>query len=497
MITLEELKMWLWQATDILRGAVALSDYKDYVSGLLFLKYLSDVFEEEAQRIEEELGNHDLAWNEPDEHKFFVPARARWSNIATAHSNIGYSLNVAMAALEEANVKLRGLLLGIDFNDERKLGKPRQRDQLLGNLILHFSKFNLYQSNLADANLLGEAYEWFLASLSESIGRGGGYLYTSKSLVKLLVRLLEPDEGMRICDPVCGSGEFLVECSHYIQRKGGNSRNISLFGQEQNLNTWITAQMNMILNGVLDFDIRQGNIFEEPAFVQQEWLMLFDRIIANPPFNLDRWGHETAEHDRYNRFRFGLPPKNRGDYAFIQHILATLNKQGRAVVVVPHGVLFRGGVEGRIRQGILRADSVETIIGLGSNLLHSTSIPIAVLILNQAKPDERRGKLLFIDASREYESDRNLNYLNNENITHIFETYQGFVTEEAFSKVVSLDEVKQQEYNLNISLYVKPKKSKLESDLKLEMLKVKEIEAKRLETEAEILKNLHSLGIDL
>lgn len=498
MITQREIEVTLWRAADILRDAIDSSDYENYIIGFLFLKRLSDVFEEEAEKIERETGNHDLAWNEPDEHSFFVPSVARWAYLRQLTQNIGQQLNTATAALEDANPKLKGILAGLDFNDQRKFGSPKQLDTILGQLILHFSDLNLRQSNLAQPDVLGRAYEHLIKQFADDTGKKGGKFYTPRTLVELMIQLLDPEEGMRICDPSCGSGGMLIECAYHVEhRKHGNPRNLSLFGQEMNLNTWAIAQMNMLLHNILDFNIRKGDMIREPAFVQMGELILFDLVIANPPFNLNNWGYEVAENDRFGRFCYGLPPQSRGDYAFIQHMVATLNEKGRLGVVVPHGVLFREGSEGKIRERLLKDDLIEAVIGLAPTFFYGTGIPGAFLILNRAKPKDRKGHVLFIDASQEYEPGNNQNHPRNEDIAHIVKAYRAFKDEPKYSVVVSLDEIRNNDYNLNISRYVVTTESEPKIDLAAEICKLRELKAKGVEVEQEMNEYLQTLGLEL
>jgi len=497
MVTQAELEAKLWGAADILRGAIDSSDYKNYIFGFLFLKRLSDVFEEEAEKIKAETGDHDLAWNEPDEHNFYVPVEARWSSLRSKSENMGEALNKAAATLEDQNPKLKGILAGVDFNDERKIGNTRQRDNILTQLITHFSGLNLRQSNLKDPDILGRAYEYLIEKFADDAGKKGGEFYTPRKVVELLVRLLNPAVGMRICDPTCGSGGMLIQCVEHIKHSGGNIRNISLFGQEKNLGTWAICQMNMILHNIFDFDIRKGDVIREPALIEGGELMLFDLVIANPPFSLDKWGHEVTTYDGFGRFSYGVPPKSKGDYAFIQHMIATLKPQGRAGVVVPHGVLFRGGSEGKIRQGLLEDDLVEAVIGLPNNLFYGTGIPGAILILNRHKSEERKDKVIFIDASREYQESKNQNALRPEDINHIVSVYQAFNDEDKYAQVVDLKEIEKNDFNLNISRYVITTESEKAINLDAEINKLQELETQRAEAEKLMNHYLKELGFDI
>jgi type I restriction enzyme M protein len=295
-LTQDALERHLWSAADILRGSIDSSDYKNFIFGLLFLKRLSDRFEEECTTVRAEGGNPE----DPDEHEFFVPKRARWSEIQKHAQNLGEVLNKAAAAIEQEahnGAALEGVLAGIDFNDERKLGDARQRDQILARLIQHFANLDLRNASLSEPDMLGRAYEYLIERFADDAGKKGGEFYTPRKVVQLIVELLEPTEKMRICDPTVGSGGMLIECAHYVERHKGNPKNLSLFGQEKNLGTWAICKMNMLLHGIKDARIEKGDTIREPKLVQDGALMVFDRVIANPPFSLDEWGREVAEHD--------------------------------------------------------------------------------------------------------------------------------------------------------------------------------------------------------
>ncbi len=494
-LTVEELENKVWQAADILRGSIDSSDYKDYIFGLLFLKRLSDVFEEEAERIEQETGNKDLAWNDPDEHQFFVPERARWENLRKATTLIGATLNKASGELEDKNRLLEGVLAAIDFNSN-KLGETTQRDRTLQSLITHFSTIPLKNSDLAEPDMLGRVYEYLIEKFADDAGKKGGEFYTPRKVVQLIVGVLEPKEGMRICDPTCGSGGMLIECAHFVENHSGNPKNLSLFGQEKNISTWGICKMNMLLHGFPDADIRKGDTIRDPKLLVDDQLMLFDRVIANPPFSLDQWGVEKAENDGFGRFRYGIPPKSKGDFAFVEHMIAVLNMEGKLGVVVPHGVLFRGGAEGKIRTNILSEDIVDAVIGLPSNLFYGTGIPAAVLIINKNKPQQRRGKVLFIDASLEYQAAKNQNYLRDQDIEKIVGAYIGYRDIEKYCRVVPLSEIKENDYNLNISRYVDTAPETVQIDVKAALKELHEIEKRRDEVVQKMNAYMKELGYD-
>ncbi|HEV3077028.1 MAG TPA: class I SAM-dependent DNA methyltransferase [Thermoanaerobaculia bacterium] len=451
-MTVERLERHLWSAADILRGSIDSSDYKNYIFGLLFLKRLSDRFEEERQALE-------AAGDDPKDRDnyrdFFVPPGARWAEIRKHATGLGEALNTASSALEQENPELEGVLAGIDFNDERRLGDARNRNDVLGRLVRRFSDINLRNDHLAEPDILGRAYEYLIEKFADDAGKKGGEFYTPKKVVELIVELLAPEEGMRICDPTCGSGGMLIECAHYLERHGQHPRNLSLFGQEKNLGTWGICKMNMLLHGIRDFQIEKSDTIRDPKLRERDGtLMVFDRVIANPPFSLDDWGREVAEKDSYGRFRFGIPPRTKGDLAFVQHMVATLGQKGQLGVVMPHGVLFRGSSEGEIRRGMLQEDLFEAVIGLPPNLFYGTGIPASILIMSRAKRPESKGKVLFIEASRDYREGSNQNYLRDDDVKKIAEAFRAYRGVERYARVVGMEEIERNNWNINISRYV-------------------------------------------
>ena len=493
-LSVAQLEQYLWSAADILRGSIDSSDYKTYIFGLLFLKRLSDRFEEEAEKLVADGVSEDVAWTDPDEHQFFVPDRARWDAIQKRATNIGETLNKACAALEEQNPALEGVLAGIDYNDERRLGDAKNRDTVLARLVQHFSQVSLRNDRMAEPDLLGRAYEYLIEQFADDAGKKGGEFYTPRMVVKLIVELLAPTERMRICDPTTGSGGMLIECAHYIERKKGNPRNLTLHGQEKNLSTWAICKMNMLLQGLPDARIEKGDTIRDPKLVDEGELLLYDRVIANPPFSLDEWGRDVAASDGYGRFRFGVPPKTKGDLAFVQHMVAVLNARGRLGVVMPHGVLFRGDAEGKIRQGLLQEDLFEAVIGLAPNLFYGTGIPASILVLNLNKPVARKHRVLFIDASREFEEGSNQNRVRDRDIEHISSTFHVFTDVKKYARVVPLAEIERNDWNLNISRYVDTSKDEERIDVAEAVRRLRELEQERAAAEVEMNRYLAELG---
>ena len=493
-MTLQQLESHLWGAADILRGKIDAADYKHYIFGLLFFKRLSDVWEEEHEKLLEVYDGNQALASIPDAYRFNIPKGSFWSDVRKHTTNIGEHLNTAFHSIEDANIDLRGIFQDVDFNN-----KERFPDSTLELLLQHFETYRLRNSDV-EPDMLGNAYEYLIAQFADDAGKKGGEFYTPKMIVRLIVECLQPKEGMSIYDPTCGSGGMLLETVHYLERNGQNPKSIRLFGQEINLNTWAICKMNLFLHGIDDAFVEKGDTLRNPRHLQSEGsksLKKFDRVLANPPFSLKSWGRELWDSgDPYNRDKYGCPPKSYGDLAFVQHMIASLKPKGMLGVVLPHGILFRGGKEGKIREGILKDDLIEAIIGLASNLFYGTGIPASILIINRNKPENRKGKVLFIHGAEEMVAGKNQNLLSDENVNKLVQAFKEFRDEERFARVVDLDEIEKNDWNLNIARYVDTAEPEEPIDVAEEYKKLKELTAKRNAAEKKMDEYLKELGYD-
>ena len=454
-LTLTKLESHLWEAANILRGPVDAADFKTYVFPLLFFKRISDVHDEEYEAAMKEFDGDEEAALFPENYGFQVPDGSHWRDVRKVAKNVGQALQNALRGIEQANPHT---LYGI-FGDAQWTNKDRLSDALLRDLIEHFSRISLGNSH-AKVDILGQSYEYLIKKFADVTNKKAGEFYTPRSVVRLMVNILDPREGDSIYDPTCGTGGMLLEAIHHVQETRGDVRTLwgKLFGQEKNLTTSAIARMNLFLHGAADFQIVRGDTLRNPAFFLGDSLATFDCVIANPPFSLEKWGDEVWSSDPYGRYFAGMPPAKSGDYAFVQHMIKSMApKTGRMAVVLPHGALFRMGKEGEIRRKLLGMDLLEAVIGLGPNLFYGTGLAACILVFRQKKTKARKNKVLIVDASKEFKSGRAQNELLPEHVARIHGWVRDYADVEGIARVVTLDDIASNDHNLNIPRYVEPK----------------------------------------
>lgn len=448
-LTLSQLEQYLSRAAWILKGPVDASDFKVYIFPLLFFKRLSDVYDEEYQQaLSESEGDIEYA-SLPEFHRFEIPNGCHWNDVRETTNNVGQAIEKAFRGIEQANQEL---LYGI-FGDAQWSNKNKLSDRLLIDLIEHFSQYSLSNS-LVDPDILGQAYEYLIKHFADLTNKKAGEFYTPRSVVHLLGLILDPHTGESVYDPACGTGGMLLECVHHLQESGEDYRTLTLYGQEKNLTSSAIARMNMFLHGIEDFNIVRGDTLRNPAFFAADGLKTFDCVIANPPFSLDDWGSENWVNDPFGRNIAGVPPKGNADMAWVQHMIKSMNSTGRMTVVLPHGALFRKGAEGKIREALLKQDLLEAVIGLGPNIFYGTQLAACVMVFKQNKPPKSKGKVLFIDGSDQVRVGRAQNFLEAAHVNQLYQWYTEFVEIENYAKVASLSDIAENDYNLNIPLYV-------------------------------------------
>ena len=452
-IDINVLESNLWESANILRGPVDAADFKTYIFPLLFLKRICDVWDEERQQILDETGDETLAAF-PESHRFQIPEECHWTDVRAKASNVGAALQRAMREIEKANPDT---LYGV-FGDAQWSNKERLSDALLKDLIEHFSKIPLGNRNF-NSDLLGDAYEYLIKKFADATNKKAGEFYTPRSVVRLMIEMLDPKEGQTIYDPACGTGGMLLAAVQHVQEKHGDVKRLwgKLYGQEKNLTTSSIARTNLFLHAIEDFQIVRGDTLRNPAFFEGDKLASFDCVIANPPFSLKKWGEDLWVNDPFGRNFAGLPPSSSGDFAWVQHMVRSMaDVTGRMAVVLPQGALFRAGIEGEIRQRLLEMDLIEAVIGLAPNLFYGTELAACILVLRKRKPAKRKKKVLIADASRLFRRGRAQNFLESEHAAGILSWYRDFADVQDAVRVVTLDEIKSEDWTLNISRYVLP-----------------------------------------
>ena len=490
-LTLPQLEAFLWKSADILRGKIDSSDYKKYIFGLLFYKRMSDVWDEEYNAVMTEYGDEDIARADYN-HRFQVPKDCRWEKITEQAENIGQKLNDIFDKLANANSpKLDKIFDDLDFAN-----KDRFPNETLQRLINHFSQYN-FGNTYISSDLLGDAYEYLIKQFAADAGKKGGEFYTPREVEKVIIGILKPHQKDHIYDPTVGSGGFLLEAYDYLKQKSGEkiAKTLYLYGQEQNLATFAIAKINMFLHGLDSADIRRGDTLANPQFLtQQGGLQTFDIVVANPPYSIKDWEYEAFK-TKFGRLDgYDAPPDRNADYAFVLHIIKSMNTNGRAGIVLPHGVLFRGGAESRIHEQMLKNDIIDAIVSLPSKLFYGTGIPATIIILNKNKPQGRKGKILIIDAEKDFLEGKNQNTLRSQDINKIIKAYNGYEELEKYARIIEFAEIEKNGFNLNIRQYIDSSDQKEIIDVKVVRSEIKELKKKLAKSDESVEKFLDELN---
>lgn len=500
-VTQQQINQTAWAACDTFRGVVDAGQYKDYILVMLFLKYISDLWNDHLINYREQYGEDEARIRRRlERERFILPKGASFYDLYEQRTepNIGELINVALENIEDANrAKLEGVFRNIDFNSEANLGRPKDRNRRLKNLLEDFAKPAMDLSpKRVNEDIIGECYIYLISRFASDAGKKAGEFYTPSAVSGLLAKLASPKPGDTICDPACGSGSLLIQASQEV-----GSENFALYGQEVNGATWALARMNMFLHARDAARIEWCDTLNSPALVEGDHLQKFDVVLANPPFSLDKWGAEDAASDQFTRYWRGVPPKSKGDYAFITHMIEIAKRQtGRVAVIVPHGVLFRAGAEGRIRQALIEENLLDAVVGLPANLFTTTGIPVAILIFDRSREEgganEDRRDVLFIDASREFTSAKTMNTLEETHLTKILETFASRAVVDKYSYNASPEEIAENGFNLNIPRYVDTFEPEDEIDVAAVQKDIVRIEAELAEVRAKMAGYLRELGVD-
>lgn len=476
-MSLSQLKTFLWKSADILRGKIDSSDYKKYIFGLLFYKRMSDVWQEEYDKALAEYYDDEIAKADYN-HRFQVPEDARWEVVQNTATDIGLKLNEVFDKITNANSpKLDKIFDDLDFANS-----DRFPNETLQELVNHFSKHK-FGENYFSSDVLGDAYEFLIQQFAADAGKKGGEFYTPREVERTIMQILKPHEKDHVYDPTVGSGGFLLEAYHYLRNKAGEQkgRSLYLYGQEINISTYAIGKINMFLHGLDGADLQRGDTLTEPKFLTPAGTMkTFDIVVANFPYSIKEWPYEKFKNDRYGRHDgYDIPPSKNADYAFILHIVKSLNENGRAGIVVPHGVLFRSGSEGRIREQLIKNDLIEAIVALPPKLFYGTGIPAAILIINKNKSVDRQGKILIVDAELEFEAGKNQNRLRKIDIEKITKTVEDYQSIEKYAEVITHEQVEAHNYSLNVRLYVDTSEAEVVVDTKKAVADLRLLEQKR------------------
>ena len=501
-LTQQQVNQAAWAACDTFRGAVDPAQYKDYILVMLFLKFISDLWNDHLQTYRKQFGGDETRIRRRlERERFILPEGASFYDLheARTEANIGELINIALEKIEDQNrAKLEGVFRNIDFNSEANLGRVKDRNRRLKNMLEDFAKpaLDLSPSRVTE-DIIGECYIYLISRFASDAGKKAGEFYTPAAVSRLLAKLAAPKPGDTICDPACGSGSLLIRAAEQV-----GSDNFALYGQEVNGATWALARMNMFLHAKDAARIEWCDTLNNPTLIEGDHLMRFDVVVANPPFSLDKWGAEGADTDQFKRYWRGIPPKSKGDYAFITHMVEIAKRQsGRVAVIVPHGVLFRSGAEGTIRKALIEENLLDAVIGLPANLFTTTGIPVAILILDRSREqggaNEARRDVLFIDASKEFTPGKTQNVMEEGHLAKVLETYASRAETPKYAHRASPEEIAENDFNLNIPRYVDTFEAEEEIDVAALQKQINSIEAELVEVRAKMAGYLKELGVNV
>ncbi|WP_158824114.1 type I restriction-modification system subunit M [Granulicella sp. S156] len=499
-LTQHQVNQTAWAACDTFRGVVDAGQYKDYILVMLFLKYISDLWNDHADKYRKQYGSDQARIRRRlERERFVLPEGASFYDLyeRRKEANIGELINIALEKIEDTNrSKLEGVFRNIDFNSESNLGRVKDRNRRLNNLLEDFAKPALdLRPSRVTGDIIGECYIYLISRFASDAGKKAGEFYTPAAVSKLLAKLAAPKSGDTICDPACGSGSLLIRAAEEV-----GSDNFALYGQEVNGSTWALARMNMFLHSKDAARVEWCDTLNSPALIESDHLMKFDVVVANPPFSLDKWGAENAAKDQYNRFWRGVPPKSKGDYGFITHMIEIAKRQsGRVAVIVPHGVLFRAGAEGVIRTKLIEENLLDAVVGLPANLFTTTGIPVAILVFDRSREEGgangARKDVLFIDASNEFTLSKTQNVMDETHIGKVLETYKTRAEVSKYSHLAAPEEIKANDYNLNIPRYVDTFVPEEEIDVAMLQREIIQIEKELAEVRGRMAGYLKELGV--
>lgn len=498
--TKEDVFRKAWAACDTFRSLIDAAEYKDYILVTLFWKSISDIWREHYDDTKARYGDdEDRLRRRMDRERFVLPKGASFQDVWEQRDadNLGELIDIALDAIEEANkAKLDGVFRNISFNSATKLGETKDRNRRLKNLLGDFKDLDLRPKRLAQGDIIGDAYIYLIERFASDAGKKAGEFYTPRQVSRVLAKLVAPKAGEKIADPACGSGSLLIEAAQEV-----GSKDVMLYGQEVNGGTHALAKMNMFLHNIDGARLEWGDTLNNPKLIEDDKLLAFDVVVANPPFSLDKWGAENAANDKHKRFYRGIPPKSTGDWAFITHMIETARqKSGRIAVVVPHGVLFRGGAEGKIRQKVIEENLLDAVVGLPTNLFQSTAIPVAVLVFDRRREAggamAKRKDVLFIDASREFQPAKTQNLLLEEHIAKIVETFKARKGIEKYARAVEVREIAESDFNLNIPRYIDTFEAEEEIDIRAVQTEIDTLETELVQIKAKMKGYLKELGVD-